>query len=350
VSAAPLGADTGGPGAAVPGRWLGVNTRSEDRRKDDRGGYRVPGYRPSIIVRHEGRSGKERRQGGDTLTAPDAPRDAGTGMARGARPRPADVLRDLLGKWCDTRGGWGPFAGGFTDHYPIDDTLHGDRCDPSEAWGCYRCGQGWPCLVQRSLHAITAYDGATDEQRDAEAERWHEGHYPSGVSDPAVVRCDKPPSQCGEYGGTHQQGKPNAFCDCRCHDTIDSAEDIDYESVDYVHSILQAEIDRDLLARAQHPSYRRDEHVDSGVELHSATGVWGQLPDRELAVLGGLSVHGLHVRGDHRATREGGGLLTSGAGPSRAGALRLRLARGRERLLRVVHTLGLWPVKEVTDA
>ena len=120
----------------------------------------------------EFRSGKERRQGGDTLTAPDAPRDAGTGMARGARPRPA------------------------------------------------------------------------------------------------VVRCDKPPSQCGEYGGTHQPGKPNAFCDCRCHDTIDSAEDIDYESVDFVHSILQAEIDRDLLARAQHPSYRRklDEHA--GLELH----------------------------------------------------------------------------------
>ena len=42
----------------------------------------------------EFRSGKERRQGGDTLTAPDAPRDAGTGMARGARPRPAVVRCD----------------------------------------------------------------------------------------------------------------------------------------------------------------------------------------------------------------------------------------------------------------
>lgn len=24
---------------------------------------------------------------------------------------------------------------------------------------------------------------------------------------------------CGAYGGTHQRGEPNAFCDCGCHES-----------------------------------------------------------------------------------------------------------------------------------
>jgi hypothetical protein len=73
VSAPPLGADTGGPGT---GGWLGVGTRSEDRRKGlgltswtPSGGnaYLAHGYGESRW-RKERRSGKERRV---TLTAPD---------------------------------------------------------------------------------------------------------------------------------------------------------------------------------------------------------------------------------------------------------------------------------------
>lgn len=87
--------------------------------------------------------------------------------------------------------------------------------------------------------------------------------------------------------------------------------------------------------------HRRNEYSDSGVELHSATRVWGQLSDRELALLGSLRVHGLHVRGDHRAARHRRGLLTGRTGPGSAGTLRLRLARLGRPLARVVHALGV---------
>ena len=220
-NAPPPRADTGGPGAAVPGRWLGVGTRSgEDRRK-----VQVPrrfGHQKDWFTR----SGKERRV---ALTAPDDECVCGEINARNCPVHGGDFPEGLFD------GGYGDF-GATADH-----------------------------------------DDDTAEQHDAEAERWHERHYPSGVSDRAVVRCDKPPSQCGEYGGTHQPGRPNAFCDCRCHDTIDSAEDIDYESVDFVHSILQAEIDRDLLTRAQHPSYRRKLHWYERLVMHRPVRVWGQL-------------------------------------------------------------------------
>ena len=164
MSAAPLGADTGGPGPVGHGRVLAYTRSGEDRRK--RLETRVP-----------------------------------------------------LGWWCD-------------DNHDVLFLEH-------------RTG------TERRV-ALTAPDGR-------------------------IVRCDKPPSQCGEYGGTHQPGKPNAFCDCRCHDTIDSAEDIDYESVDFVHSILQAEIDRDLLARVQHPGYRRNEHEHAGLGVRPVQGKRWQL-------------------------------------------------------------------------
>ena len=143
MSAAPLGADTGGPGAAVPGRWLGVGTRSgEDRRK-----VQVPrrfGHQKDWFTR----SGKERRV---ALTAPD------------------------------------------------------DRCP--------RCGAAGPLeLVGPGFHFTHACD---PYKRAENAQRW-------------------------------------------------AASDDD-DTADFVASILQAEIDRDLLARAQHPSYRRDEHEHAGL-------------------------------------------------------------------------------------
>ena len=228
-NAPPPRADTGGPGPVGHGRVLAYTRSGEDRRKglgltftNNLGGL---SYWRFNRWAEERRSGKERR---DTLIAPDDECVCGEINARNCPVHGGDFPEGLFD------GGYGDF-GATADH-----------------------------------------DDDTAEQHDAEAERWHERHYPSGVSDRAVVRCDKPPSQCGEYGGTHQPGRPNAFCDCRCHDTIDSAEDIDYESVDFVHSILQAEIDRDLLTRAQYPSYRRDEHEHAGLGVPPVQGErWG---------------------------------------------------------------------------
>ena len=278
-NAPPPRADTGGPGAAVPGRWLGVNTRSEDRRKDDRGGYRVPGYRPSIVVRHEFRSGKERRR---PFTIEDHRGDAEerSGEDRRSIPQP-DSIR-LLDP-ADPGYGIDGLDERRSGKERRDTLIAPDDecvCGEINARNCPVHGGDFPEGLfdggYGDFGATADHDDDTAEQHDAEAERWHERHYPSGVSDRAVVRCDKPPSQCGEYGGTHQPGRPNAFCDCRCHDTIDSAEDIDYESVDFVHSILQAEIDRDLLTRAQYPSYRRDEHEHAGLGVPPVQGErWG---------------------------------------------------------------------------
>ena len=157
MSAAPPRADTGGPGAAVPGRWLGVNTRVEDRRKGletdgPPGWYCREG--DGTVVFANVRSGKERRV---ALTAPD----------------------------------------------------------------------GLAYSVTRSVEGCTG---------------------------------------CGTFGGSHQPWHRNAFCDCDCHEP----------AADFVASILQAEIDRNLLARAQHPSYRRDEHEHAGLGVPPVQGErWG---------------------------------------------------------------------------
>ena len=275
---APLGVDTGGPGAAVPGRWLGVgHPVREDRRKDDRGGYSVPGYRPSIVVRHERRSGKERRR---PFTIEDHRGDAEerSGEDRRSIPQP------------DSSASW---------TLPIlatasTDSMSGAAAKSAEAPLLRRMTVAPAVVPSGPLELVGPgfhFTHACDPYKRAEnAQRW-------------------------------------------------AAERHDDDTADFVASILQAEIDRDLLdrdllARAQHPSHRRDVDRDSGVELHSATGVWGRLPDRDRPYQGPTNSWTPRSRRS-RATREGGGLLASGARPSRAGALRLRLALTK-RVLRMV--------------
>ena len=90
--------------------------------------------------------------------------------------RVADVLRGLLNEWCDTRA---DFNGHFTNHYPIDDSIHGHPCDASEAWGCNTCGEAWPCLVSRSFDAINNYDRLRDapdcDHEECHREFWEDG-------------------------------------------------------------------------------------------------------------------------------------------------------------------------------
>ncbi len=181
MSAAPLGADTGGAGSTG---WLGVGTRSgEDRRKGLGFTANIPSYGGQTVGsvtyyfngvsqrwQKERRCGKERRKAFDILTS-------------------------------STRGEYVSTGGGTL-------AAPDDRCP--------RCGAAGPLeLVGPGFHFTHACD---PYKRAENAQRW-------------------------------------------------AASDDD-DTADFVASILQAEIDRDLLARAQHPSNRRDEHEHAGLELH----------------------------------------------------------------------------------
>lgn len=61
------------------------------------------------------------------------------------------VLRELLQEWVTTRR---DTIGSLSSHYPIDDTLHGFPTEPDVAWGCNRCGEGWPCLTMRTERVL----------------------------------------------------------------------------------------------------------------------------------------------------------------------------------------------------
>jgi hypothetical protein len=253
VSATPPCADTGGPGPAVPSRWLGVNTRSEDRRKDDRGGYRVPGYRPSIVVRHEGRSGEDRRKPGHWTSKSSSERIHALQSAR----------------WVERRTG--------TDRRKTDEL--------GFLW--YRSGKERraPAAPDDTCPSWCVHH---DEQRDAKAERWYERHYPSGVSDPAGFDFHTIGTARRDYHATLNAGG--------CYDITDRPtvhDDNEQAEIDFVASILQAEIDRDFLARAQHPSHRRDEHEHGGLGVLAVQGErwglfhrWGRALRRRLPVRG----------------------------------------------------------------
>ena len=225
MSAAPLGADAG---AARPTGWLGVGTRSgEDRRKGLGFTANIPSYGGQTVGsvtyyfngvsqrwQKERRCGKERRV---ALTAPDdhCPHCGAVGKLE-------SVGSDDQSSWHFTHA-----------------------CDPYKAAEQYRREHPTPDTIQ-----------ITDEQQDAEAERWHERHYPSGVSDPTVphVHYDDFYDPAGELD-----------------------DDFDYATRNDVASILQAEIDRVLLARAQHPSYRCKLHWYERLGLHRFPRVWGEL-------------------------------------------------------------------------
>jgi len=113
-------------------------------------------------------------------------------------------------------------------------------------------------------------------------------------------------------------------------------------SVDYVASLLDDAIER---AKQSHPANGRDLNSDEGLGLHPRTRERGQLLARELALLGGLRVHGQLVRDNNGPAGEGSGLLASGAGPGGSPTLRLRREDGRGRVLRLVDALGLRRVK-----
>ena len=151
MSAPPPCADTGGPGARVPGRWLGVNTRIEDRRKEHSftlntlpgvaywGGTSYFFHDFSRCWENNRRSGKERRVALTGLDDESVPLCGDPGC--GGCP----TLRDLAA-WNREQYRQANIALGLPEDFHLPDT---------------------------------------DEQHDDEAERWYEGHYPSGVSDPA---------------------------------------------------------------------------------------------------------------------------------------------------------------------
>ena len=235
-NAPPPRADTGGPGAAVPGRWLGVNTRSEDRRKDDRGGYRVPGYRPSIVVRHEFRSGKERRR---PFTIEDHRGDAEerSGEDRRSIPQP-DSIRLLD---------------------PADPGYGIDGLDER------RSGK------ERRDTLIAPDDECVCGEINARNCPVHGGDFPEGLYDGGY----------GDFGATADHDDEWTIeqqdIAARVQSIVDeTAEAINGETADFVASIFQAEIDRDLLDRAQYPSYRRDEHEHAGLGVPPVQGErWG---------------------------------------------------------------------------
>lgn len=105
MSSAPRPGDAPVPEPHGHGVVLAYTRSGEERRKVYKHRFRIGEAGLQHLWEAEGRSGTDRRQGGDTLTAPDAPRDAGTGMARGARPRPADtypLCGDLECRGCPT--------------------------------------------------------------------------------------------------------------------------------------------------------------------------------------------------------------------------------------------------------
>jgi len=75
------------------------------------------------------------------------------------------------------------------------------------------------------------------------------------LDDVAVAAGDACP-RCGAYGGVHQLGRANTFCECQCHEPLSDDED-DYTG----------------------PSFRRDKHQYARLGVHSREGKRGRFRD-----------------------------------------------------------------------
>ncbi len=162
-------------------------------------------------------------------------------------------------------------------------------------------------------------------------------------------------SRCGAAGplesiGRDSQGSWHFTHACDPYKRAENAQrwaaSDDDDTADFVASILQAEIDRDLLARAQHPSHRRDEHGDGGLGVRPREGKRWQLFRRwGRALRGRVSVRGFYVAGpglswgsEHVTPVDArpGGSQVVGLGPEVHG----------EPVERVGDRSHVWPVKE----
>ena len=113
------------------------------------------------------------------------------------------------------------------------------------------------------------------------------------------------------------------------HNDDDSESDDSVGTADYVSGLFRDRIGFGL--------ERCDVDEHGGLGMHQVARVRRPVRDRELALLGGLPVHGFHVRDSDGPAGHSSGLLASDPRRSRAEALRLRRVDLWRRILGVEH-------------